>query len=520
MRKKVLLIILDGFGYSEISDFNAVRAAKTTFIDKLYTKKEFPFTLISASGLDVGLPAGQMGNSEVGHMNIGAGRIVYQDFTLINKSIDEGSFYENEVINEAIDYALKNNSALHLMGLLSDGGVHSHINHLFALLNLANKKGLKDVYIHAYMDGRDTSPYAGKNYLKQTIDYINKLGTGKIATISGRYYAMDRDKRWDRIKLAYDALTLGLGEEIIESNILNAIQDCYDKNETDEFLKPKVIVDNFTKKPIAKIKNNDSIFFFNFRADRARQMTLALTSNENNFDFFKREVILKNIHYATMTQYDEKYNFPVAFKPRLLKNILGEIISLKGLKQLRIAETEKYAHVTYFFNGGEEKVFLNEERILIPSPKVATYDLKPEMSAFEVTDTVIKKINENIFDLIVLNYANGDMVGHTGVYEAAIKAVETLDQCIPKVIEAFQKTCNGTVIVTADHGNCEQMIDYKTMQPFTEHTTNKVPFVIFDLDNPNIKLRENGRLCDIAPTILQIMNIDQPSDMEGKSLII
>ncbi len=516
--RKVLLAILDGFGYNESSDFNAVRSAKTEFISKIYDKKEYPFTLIKTSGMAVGLPEGQMGNSEVGHMNIGAGRVVYQDFTLINKSIEDGDFYDNPALNAAIDNALKNNGALHLMGLLSDGGVHSHINHLFAIIRLCARKNLKSVFLHAFMDGRDTSPTEGKGYLKQAQDFMSQTGCGKIATIIGRYYAMDRDKRWERIKIAYEALTVGEGEKIKESQIQTAIAACYDKKETDEFILPKVIVDE-SGEPAAKIKDNDSVFFFNFRADRTRQMTLALTKPEGEFGDFERKIVVKNLFYATMTQYDEKYKFPVAYKPRLLKNILGEIVSGRGLKQLRIAETEKYAHVTYFFNGGEEKVFEGEERVLVQSPKVATYDLKPEMSAYEVTEELLKKIDENKFDLIVLNYANCDMVGHTGILAAAEKAVETIDKCLPRVIERFQKVTGGVVLVTADHGNSEQMIDYETRQAFTEHTTFEVPFIVFDAENKNLKLRSGGKLCDIAPSILKLMDIEKPAEMEGVSLI-
>ena len=517
--RKVLLAILDGFGYTDSNDFNAVRAAKTEFISRIYDKKEYPFTLIKTSGMAVGLPDGQMGNSEVGHMNIGAGRVVYQDFTLINKSIEDGDFYDNQAINQAIDSVLKSGGSLHLMGLLSDGGVHSHIKHLFAILRLCARKNLKKVYLHAFMDGRDTSPTEGAGYLKQAEDFMAECGAGKIATIIGRYFAMDRDKRWDRIKLAYDALTGGIGEAVPENGIQAAIKACYDKNETDEFIKPKVILDA-AGKPVATISDGDSVFFFNFRADRTRQMTLALTKPAGEFAEFERKIVLKNLFYVTMTQYDEKYCFPVAYKPRALKNILGELVSNRGLKQLRIAETEKYAHVTYFFNGGEEKVFAGEERALIQSPKVATYDLKPEMSAYEVTEELLKRIDENKFDLIVLNYANCDMVGHTGILEAAVKAVETIDKCLPRVIERFQKVTGGVVLVTADHGNSEKMIDYETRQPFTEHTTFEVPFIVFDAENKNAKLRAGGKLCDIAPTILKLMDIEKPAEMEGQSLIV
>lgn len=511
-------MILDGFGYTDSNDFNAIRAAKTDFISKIYDKKQYPFTLIKTSGLAVGLPSGQMGNSEVGHMNIGAGRVVYQDFTLINKNIEDGDFHNNAAINSAISNAIANKKALHLLGLLSDGGVHSHINHIFAILKLCRQKGLERVYLHAFMDGRDTSPNEGKAYLKQMQDFMAENGVGKIATIIGRYYAMDRDKRWERIKLAYEALVENVGEPVKEIEIEQVMQLCYNKNETDEFIKPKVIIDNLGN-PFAKISDGDSVMFFNFRADRARQLTNALTKTVEYFSEFERKCVVKDLFYVTMTQYDEKYLFPVAFKPRTHKNILGEIISARGLKQLRIAETEKYAHVTYFFNGGEEKVFEGEERALIQSPKVATYDLKPEMSAFEVTEELIKKIDENKFDLIVLNYANCDMVGHTGIMDAAVRAVEALDKCVSRVIERFLEVADGTVFITADHGNSEKMIDYETRQPFTEHTTFDVPFIVVNNDPGSIKLRNGGKLCDIAPSILKIMNIEKPVEMEGESLI-
>ncbi|MEZ7891209.1 MAG: 2,3-bisphosphoglycerate-independent phosphoglycerate mutase [Candidatus Wallbacteria bacterium] len=517
--KKVMLVILDGFGYSESADGNAIRSAKTNFISRIYEKKEFPFTLIKTSGMAVGLPEGQMGNSEVGHTNIGAGRVVYQDFTLINKEIEDGSFYKNEAINSAINNAKKNNTDLHLLGLISDGGVHSHINHVFAILELCKKIGHNKVFVHAFMDGRDTSPNSGVNYLKQLETKMREIGVGEIATVCGRYYAMDRDKRWDRVKLAYDMLTLGEGEKVAKADIEKMMKNCYANNETDEFIKPKVICgDGHT--PLTSIKSNDSVIFFNFRADRTRQMSTALNKSREDFKEFERKAITENLYFVTMTQYDEKYTFPVAYKPRVLKNILGEIISKNGLKQLRIAETEKYAHVTYFFNGGEEKVFEGEERALIPSPKVATYDLKPEMSAYEVTEELLKQIEKNKFDLIVLNYANCDMVGHTGIIPAAQKAVETIDACLPRIIEKFQQVCGGTVLVTADHGNSEKMIDYETRKPFTEHTTFEVPFIVFEKDGFKGKLREGGKLCDIAPTILKLMNIEKPAEMEGSSLIV
>jgi len=517
--KKVMLVILDGFGYTDSSDGNAIRAAKTSLISRLYDKKEFPFTLVKTSGMAVGLPDGQMGNSEVGHTNIGAGRIVYQDFTLINKNIETGEFYDNKAITGAIEHAKKNNGALHLLGLISDGGVHSHIEHVFAIIKMAKKLGFSRLFLHAFMDGRDTSPNAGKGYLDRMEKFMAETGTGKIATVTGRYYAMDRDKRWDRVKLAYDALTLGEGEKVPESGIGAMMDSCYSRSETDEFIKPKVMTGPGGE-PIAKISDGDSIFFFNFRADRAREMTLALNKPEGEFADFERRVVLRDLYYVTMTQYDEKYPYPVAFRPRTLKNILGEIISRLGLKQLRIAETEKYAHVTYFFNGGEEKVFEGEDRVLIQSPKVATYDMQPEMSAPGVTEALLGRIDENKYDLIILNYANCDMVGHTGVMPAAIKAVETIDSCLQKIVERYHDVADGTILVTADHGNSEKMIDYETRKPFTEHTTFDVPFVVLQKGFPPMKLRQGGKLCDIAPTILKLMGIDKPAEMEGESIII
>jgi len=518
IEKKVMLVILDGFGYSDSEDGNAIRLAKTDFISRLYVKKEFPFTLVKSSGMAVGLPEGQMGNSEVGHTNIGAGRIVYQDFTLINKNIETGEFFKNEALINAIAHAKAKNSALHLLGLISDGGVHSHIEHVYAILKLAKEKGLSKVFLHAFMDGRDTSPNAGRFYLKQMSEFMAGNSIGSIATVIGRYYAMDRDKRWDRVKLAYDAMISGAGEKFDGKKVYEMMEECYKNNETDEFIKPKIAVDG-AGKPVGSIADNDAVIFFNFRSDRAREMSDAINKKTGEFDGFERAAVLNGLHYVTMTQYDEKYSFPVAFKPRALKNILGEIISRHGLKQLRIAETEKYAHVTFFFNGGEEKLFEGEERVLIPSPKVATYDLKPEMSAYEVTEALLEKIDGNKFDLIVLNYANCDMVGHTGIVDAAVKAVETIDKCLPRVIERFHEVTGGTVLVTADHGNSEKMIDYETRKPFTEHTTFDVPFVVFDKGLPSAKLISGGKLCDIAPTILKVMGLEQPAEMEGKSIL-
>ncbi len=505
--KKAMLIILDGFGYSPKKEYNAIANAKKPFFDSLI--KDYPNTLIQASGEAVGLPAGQMGNSEVGHLNLGAGRIVYQDFTRINKAIEDGTFFENEVLKDAFLTAKERNSKVHLMGLVSDGGVHSHIKHLFALLDMAKKIGVEKTFVHAITDGRDTSPVSGKGYIKQLLDYMKNIGWGKLATVIGRYWAMDRDKRWDRIKKAYDAFVNLVGEETNE--VLDTIQKRYDNNETDEFLNP-IIVDK-----AGKIENNDVVIFFNFRADRARQITIAFT--DKNFSEFEKNPNILIDKWICMTEYDKNFPLPVAYPPIKLKNVLAEYLSNLGLKQFHTAETEKYAHVTFFFNGGREEPFSGEDRLLVPSPKVATYDLKPEMSAYEVADNAVEKINSGKYDFIVLNFANPDMVGHTGVYEAAVKAIEAVDENLAKVVKAAKN--NGyEVIVTADHGNAEQMIDYETGQPFTEHTTNPVYFVVVSEKYKNAKLREDGKLCDVAPTILQLMELEIPAEFEGKSIII
>jgi 2,3-bisphosphoglycerate-independent phosphoglycerate mutase len=507
IKKPVMLMILDGFGITDKVDGNAVMAASKPNYDK-YIKK-YPYTELNASGMDVGLPKGQMGNSEVGHLNIGAGRIIYQELSRITKQIEDGDFYNNEALNYAVDRALQNNSSLHLLGLLSDGGVHSHIEHVKALFKLAKKKGLSKVYLHAFMDGRDTPPTSGKEFLSEMEEYLKEIGNGKIATISGRYYAMDRDNRWERIKLSYDAMVQGEGEYC--SNALKAIEDSYNDNKTDEFVLPIVITEE--GKPIATIKNNDSVIFFNFRPDRAREMTRAI--NDNDFKGFERERLTLN--FVTMTQYDKTLeNIKVAYSPQSYNNTLGEYLSSIGKKQLRMAETEKYAHVTFFFNGGVETPNAGEDRVMIPSPKVATYDLKPEMSAYELTDELLNRINQEEYDLIIVNYANPDMVGHTGVFDAAVKAVETVDECMGKVVEAVLEK-GGSVFITADHGNAEQMIDYSTGKPMTAHTSDPVPFL--HVSNNTGKLRSGGRLCDIAPTLLEEMGVDIPKEMTGISLI-
>ena len=505
-RKPVMLMILDGFGINENQKGNAIAVANTPNIDKLM--KTWPTTKIHTSGLDVGLPEGQMGNSEVGHTNIGAGRIVYQELTRITKSIEDGDFFSIKELTEAIENCKKNNSNLHVLGLLSDGGVHSHIRHLFAILELAKRKDFENVYVHCFMDGRDTPPTSGESYIAKLEEKMKEKGVGKIATISGRFYAMDRDKRWNRIEEAYNAMVNGIGEKA--TSAIGAIEASYQKEVFDEFVKPTVICNN--DKPVAKIENNDSVIFFNFRPDRAREITRTLVDK----DFNEFETKNMNLFYVCFTQYDETMpNVKIAFKPERLENTFGEYISKNGLKQLRIAETEKYAHVTFFFNGGEEKKYEGEDRILVPSPKVETYDLKPEMSAVEVTDNVVEAINSGKYDSIILNYANPDMVGHTGSLEAAIKAVETIDGCVGRVVEAIEKQ-NGVVIITADHGNAEQMIDYKTGEPHTAHTTNPVPLILVGIEG--VKLRE-GRLADLAPTMLDIMELSKPQEMTGETLI-
>jgi len=505
----VVLVILDGYGINPKTEGNAIAAANKPNMDRLM--KEFPNTIVRTSGMDVGLPHGQMGNSEVGHTNIGAGRIVYQELTRITKSIEDGDFFEKKEFLDSIDNCKKNNSKLHLFGLVSDGGVHSHNTHLYALVELAKRQGLKDVYIHCFFDGRDVPPDSAKGYVEELEAKLKEIGVGKIASVMGRYYAMDRDNRWERVQLAYDAMVLG---KVLEaSSAGEAVAASYAREEYDEFVKPTVIKEN--GKPVATIGENDSIIFFNFRPDRAREITR--TFIEEDFSGFKREKGYFPVKFVCMTQYDKTFkNVEVAFKPESLENTFGEYISKKGYRQLRIAETEKYAHVTFFFNGGVEAVYEGEDRVLIPSPKVATYDLKPEMSAYEVTDEVVKRINSKEYDVIILNYANSDMVGHTGVFEAAKAAVEAVDECIGRVVSAVQAQ-NGVVLITADHGNSEQMVDYETGGPFTAHTTNPVPLIVVGLGD--VKLRE-GRLADLAPTMLDIMNLEKPKEMTGESLIV
>lgn len=507
-KKPTMLMILDGFGLSDNLDGNAVRHSKKPNFDRLI--KEYPSTTLTASGLSVGLPEGQMGNSEVGHLNIGAGRIVYQELTRITKAIEDGDFFQNKAFLDAIENVKKNKSSIHLIGLLSDGGVHSHIKHLKALIKLCKEKGLEKVFLHCFLDGRDVPPASAEEYIKDIQEYMNNEQVGKIATISGRYYAMDRDNRWERIQLAYDAMVKGEGNKA--TSPIEAVENSYHDNKTDEFVIPTVIIDE--DKPVATIKDKDSVICFNFRPDRAREITRAL--NDKVFDKFEREPL--ELTYITMTQYDKTLEgVEVAYTPQSYKNTLGEYLSSKGLKQLRIAETEKYAHVTFFFNGGVEEPNKNEDRLLVNSPKVATYDLKPEMSAYEVTDKVLEKLDSDEYDVIILNYANADMVGHTGVVDAAIKAIEAVDECIGKVVNKVLDK-DGTVFITADHGNAEQMIDFSTGKPMTAHTTNKVPFIYVSKEAKN--LRADGILADIAPTMLESMKIEIPKEMTGKSLIV
>ena len=504
-KKPVMLMILDGFGIAPMSDGNAVESAKKPNFDRLI--KNYPSTQLQASGMFVGLPEGQMGNSEVGHLNIGAGRIIYQELTRITKEIQDGGFFTNEALMAAINNAKENNSALHLMGLLSDGGVHSHIDHLKGLLDLAKKYGVKEVYLHGFMDGRDVAPSSGKDFVVEIERYMNEIGVGKIATLSGRYYAMDRDNRWERVELAYNAMVLGKGETA--TSAVEAIEKSYHDNKTDEFVLP-VVVDNN-----GMIKNGDSVIFFNFRPDRAREITRAI--NDKEFTGFNRETL--NLTFVTMTQYDKTLEgVLVAYRPQTIENTLGEYVSNKGLNQLRIAETEKYAHVTFFFNGGVEKEYAGEDRALVSSPKVATYDLKPEMSAYEVTEELIKRIDEDKYDMIILNYANPDMVGHTGVMEAAVKAIETVDECLGKVADKILEK-DGTLFITADHGNAEIMVDFSTGNPFTAHTTDPVPFVWVSNRTEGRALKE-GKLADIAPTMLNEMGLEKPEEMTGECLIV
>ena len=507
MKKPVVLTIMDGFGYTPDVEGNAIALAGTPNLDALC--KEYPHTLINASGLDVGLPDGQMGNSEVGHTNIGAGRVVYQDLTRITKAIEDGDFFINKELVAAMENA--KDKSLHILGLLSDGGVHSHIKHLIALLDMAKKNGLKNVYVHAFTDGRDTDPQSAKSYVEKVQAHMDEIGTGKFASVSGRYYAMDRDKRWERVEKAYDAIVEAKGNTA--ESAIKCIEDSYAAGINDEFIVPTVILED--GKPVGKVNENDSVIFFNFRPDRAREITRAIT--DRKFDGFKRTLVATK--FVCMTTYDATMeDVSVAFGPEDIVNTLGEYLSKNGKEQLRAAETEKYAHVTFFFNGGKEEAYKGEDRILVPSPKVATYDLQPEMSAYELLDKVLAAIDEDKYDFIAVNFANPDMVGHTGVMEATEKAIKTVDECVGKLFKKLL-SIGGSGIITADHGNAELMIDKLTKRPITSHSTNPVPFIVVGDEFKNAELLSDGRLSDIAPTVLSMMKMEKPKEMTGHSLI-
>lgn len=501
-KKPTILMILDGFGLNPSKHGNAISQANTPNIDKLF--KDFPTTKLGASGLDVGLPDGQIGNSEVGHLNIGAGRIVYQELTKITKAIEDRKFFSNDALNSAISHSLENNSALHIFGLLSDGGVHSHIQHTKAIFELAKEKGLSKVYLHAFTDGRDVAPRCAKNYVTEMEEYFRKIGIGKIASISGRYYAMDRDNRWERLELAYDAITLGTGEYAHTG--IDAIENSYINDTNDEFILPTVI----DKDGI--VNDNDSVIMFNFRPDRAREITRAFV--DEDFKGFNRKKIINNLLYVTMTSYDVTMpHVLVAYPPSNLNNTLGEYLAKQNLNQLRIAETEKYAHVTFFFNGGVEEANKNEDRIMIPSPKVATYDLQPEMSAYTLTEKVVENLEK--YDVIILNFANADMVGHTGFIDATIKAIETLDNCVEQIVSKVLKL-DGQILLTADHGNADVMLD-KDDNVITAHSLNNVPLI--NISNNPMNLISGGKLCDLSPTLLDLLNLPIPKEMTGTSLL-
>jgi len=504
-KKPLALIIMDGWGDNPVKEFNAVEAGKTPVLDSLVAN--YANTDIQASGIDVGLPDGQMGNSEVGHTNIGAGRIVYQELTRIGKAIADGDFFENKTLCEAVDAAVKADKAVHIMGLMSPGGVHSHQDHIVAMIKLAAKRGAKKIYFHAFTDGRDVAPRSALEYVKVIENTFKEVGVGKVATIVGRYYAMDRDNRWDRVQQAYDLLTQGKSEFASFASAEAAIQAAYDRDENDEFIKASVIGDK------APMTDGDSLIFMNFRADRARQITRSFVNAD--FDGFKREVTPKLASFVMLTQYAADIKTACAFPPADLTNTLGEWLSKKGMTQLRISETEKYAHVTFFFNGGVETVFPGEDRILIQSPKVATYDLQPEMSSKELTDKLCEAIESGKYDMIICNYPNGDMVGHTGVFEAAVKAVEAVDSCIGRVIESLKKV-DGECLITADHGNCERMKDLEKNIPYTAHTNLPVPFIYY---GRKATMRKDGRLSDIAPTMLYLKGMEIPAEMTGKSIV-
>ncbi len=509
-RKPVVLMILDGYGLNERHDGNAVYEAQTPVMDRLM--KEYPFVKGNASGLSVGLPDGQMGNSEVGHLNMGAGRIVYQELTRITKSIEDGDFFENPEFLAAVENCKSHDSALHLYGLVSDGGVHSHITHIYGLLELAKRNGLTKVFVHCFLDGRDTPPSSGKEFVAELEEKMKELGVGRVASVMGRYYAMDRDNRWDRVKLAYDALTKGEGNR--GESATGLIQESYDNGKTDEFVLPAVVTENGA--PVGLIREHDSVIFFNFRPDRAREITRAFC--DDSFSGFEREKRME-LTYVCFTDYDETIpNKLVAFKKETISNTFGEFLAAHGKKQARIAETEKYAHVTFFFNGGVEEPNPGEDRILVKSPKVPTYDMQPEMSAPQVCEKLVEAIHSGKYDVIIVNFANPDMVGHTGVEAAAVKAIEAVDACVGKTVEAILEE-NGVLFICADHGNAEQLIDYATGEPFTAHTTNPVPFILVNAGE-GYGLREGGCLADIAPTLIELMGMEQPKEMTGRSLLV
>ncbi len=501
-KKRVLLCILDGWGISNDTKYNSIYKANTQNYDRLL--KTMPNTILHADGLSVGLPEGQMGNSEVGHLNIGAGRVVYQELTRINKAIDDGDFFKNQEFLNAINHVKKNNSAVHIYGLLSNGGVHSATKHLKALIKMMAQNDLKEVYLHAFLDGRDTPPSSAIDYLKDIEAELEKYNLPKVASIIGRYWAMDRDKRWDRVERAYDCLTL---DNPSFDNSIDAIESSYKNNVTDEFVEPVAISPR-------RINSGDAVIFFNFRPDRAREITRAF--NEADFDGFKRKKIINNLYYVCMTQYDETFSVPVAFRPQTLKNILGDVLDENNIKQFRTAETEKYAHITFFFNGGVEKSGRLEQRALVNSPSVATYDLQPEMSAPKVCDNVLHALDDEEYQFILVNFANPDMVGHTGIIEASIKACEAVDECVGKIAKKALKN-NVVMIITADHGNAETMFNPDTNTPHTAHTTNPVPFIV--VSNDRVELRTEGVLADIAPSVLDIFGIKKPDEMTGKSMI-
>ena len=505
------IIIMDGYGVNCEKKGNAIACANSENVARFMN--EYPHTLIGASGMDVGLPEGQMGNSEVGHLNMGAGRIVYQELTRITKSIKDGDFFTNEEFLKAINNAKEKGKKLHLYGLLSNGGVHSHITHLYALIELAKQQGLTDVFVHCFLDGRDVSPTSGADFIKELNEKIDELSFGTIASVGGRYFVMDRDNRWDRVEKAYDMMTVADGELIEDAE--SYVRKSYEQGVTDEFVVPAHVVKD--GKPVGLIEEGDSIIFFNFRPDRARQITRAMS--EKDFDGFNRKSGFLNPTYVCFTRYDASFtNVSIAFKPQVLTNTLGEYIASLGLKQLRIAETEKYAHVTFFFNGGVEKPNENEDRELIPSPKVATYDLQPEMSAYQVTEKVLEKLDSNEYDVVILNFANCDMVGHTGDFDAAVKAVKTVDECVGKVVDKIV-SMGGLALITADHGNADKMLA-EDGSPFTAHTTNLVPFIVAGKGYKDLKLRDDGILADVAPTLLDLMGVPIPEEMTGKTIVI